>query len=660
MKKATYTVLFCFFNTLIGFGQNASVKEAAQNFNAYAYASAIASYEELVSKGFESDTIFKNLGDANYHNANYAEAAKWYAKLFDSKKEALGVAYYFRYAQSLKSTGAYKKSDELMRKFNEIKANDARALLFSSQTDYLEKIGTNEKKFTIQKLNINSKASDFAPSYYKEGLVFASARDTGMFVHSLHEWNNKPFLDLYQVEKEGNSYGEISKFSKELNTKTHESSSVFTKDGKTVYFTRNNSQKGNFSKDNSGLSRLKIYRAHLENGNWTHLEELPFNSDQYSTAHPSLSEDERTLYFASDMEPSYGASDIFKVDLYEDGSFGTPKNLGNAINTEARETFPFISSQGVLYFASDGHPGLGGLDMYSSELGTDTVINLGEPINSKEDDFALILNDSQQNGYFASNRKGGMGSDDIYSFVFEKLAPKVKEEPEELKEPEIVTSELQGMVIDKISRAPIPFAKVTVYDYAHNELIETTADDQGRFFTKIEFPNKKYRFVAEVEAYNDGIFYLITPEGEIDSTLATINFIISMERGQNSAVIGSDLNEILKLKSIYFNLNSSYLNPESYPELDKIVAYMKEHPEAKVEVGSHSDSRDSDAYNLWLSDRRAKSTVTYIVAMGISEDRISGKGYGETQLVNKCSNDVSCSDEQHARNRRSEFIVIKN
>ena len=244
-----------------------------------------------------------------------------------------------------------------------------------------------------------------------------------------------------------------------------------------------------------------------------------------------------------------------------------------------------------------------------------------------------------------------MGSDDIYSFTFEKLAP---------EEPKMTNSGLNGTVIDKITGNQIPFAKVTIYDYANNELIEIETNNEGRFFTKIEFPNKKYRFVSDVDGYNDATVYLITPEGEVDNTLNNLNFIISMDKGQSTAVVGADLNEILKLKPIYFNLNSSYLNPESYPELDKIVNYMKEHPEAKVEVGSHSDSRDSDNYNLWLSDRRAKSTVKYIVSMGVSEERISGKGYGETQLVNKCSNDVPCSDAQHALNRRSEFIVIKN
>lgn len=637
--------------------QQAKLKDANDNFNNHAYALAIESYEELVAKGYETEEVYKNLGDANYNNGTYVEAAKWYKKLLDLKSDATGYEYLFRYAQSLKSIGDYKSSDSYMRKFQKAKKEDLRALKFSENEDYLEVIKAKNLKFEIKKLNINSVNSDFAPSMYDKSLVFASARDSGTFINSVHEWNNKPFLNLYKVAiqedslGQENGFGDAEKFSKELNSKTHESSTIFTKDGKTVYFTRNNTKNGNFQEDETGLSRLKIYRATLVDGVWTNEEELPFNNDSYSTAHPSLNADETKLFFASDMQPSKGASDIFVVTINEDGTFGTPENLGDTINTEARETFPFMASDGILYFASDGHPGLGGLDMYSIAIDENgEVENLGEPINSKFDDFSLLLNNGKQTGFFASNREGGMGDDDIYGFTFEKLAP----------EPEETASQIKGTVIDKDLGTSIPLAKVTIYDYANNALTETIADANGKFATEIAFPFKKYRFVAEVENYNDATVYLITPGGEVDNTIDDLNFIISMERGDESAVIGSDLVQILNLKPIYFNLNSSYLSKESYPELDKVVAYMKANPEATVEVGSHSDSRESDRYNLWLSDRRAKSTVKYIVSMGISESRITGKGYGETQLVNKCSNNVKCSDDEHSLNRRSEFIMRKN
>jgi outer membrane protein OmpA-like peptidoglycan-associated protein/tetratricopeptide (TPR) repeat protein len=633
------------------FAQQSSLKKATESFDNYAFSEAIESYEQLVAKGNESEEIYKNLGDAYYNNGDYEEASTWYEKLFDLKDATIGTEYYFRYAQALKSVGDYKKSDTYMRKFNKSKKNDLRALKFLENSDYLEKIKNTKVRYTLESLTVNSKESDFAPSLYEKGLVFASARDSGTFVGNIHKWTNKPYLNLYKADtiSEG-EYATPVQFSKQLNGKTNESSTVFTKDGTTVYFTRNNSKNGSFVEDETGLSRLKIYSATLENAEWTNITELPFNSDSYSTANPSLSPDERTLYFASDMEPSYGASDIFKVEILEDGSFGTPENLGEVINTEARETFPYISDNDELFFASDGHPGLGGLDMYSFKLDGDEVLNLGAPINSNKDDFSFILDEEKGIGFFASNREGGAGSDDIYGFTYEKL----EEEPEA-----IVTSKINGTVIDKITGESIPFAKVTVYDYSKNELREIDADSIGKFSSEIEFPNIKYRFVSQAESYNDATAYLITPLGEVDETLSELDFIIAMEKGDASTVIGADLVQILKMNPIYFSLNSSYLNRESYPELDKVVAYMKENPDTRVEVGSHSDSRDSDRYNIWLSDRRAKSTVKYIVSMGISEDRITGKGYGESQLVNKCSNDVECTEEEHALNRRSEFIVFK-
>ncbi|MBU2996460.1 OmpA family protein [Cellulophaga baltica] len=652
MKKQHYIILLCFLGVFQStFAQKYGLKKASESFDNYSYAKAIETYEQLVSKGYESQEIYENLGDANYNNGDYEEASNWYGKLFDLKETTIGTEYYFRYAQSLKSVGDYKKSDNYMRKFNKSKKNDLRALKFSNNIDYLKKINNSKTKFTLKPLSVNSKESDFAPSLYEKGLVFASARDSGTFVGNIHKWTNKPFLNLFKADtvSEG-EYAAPVEFSSELNGKTNESSTVFTKDGTTVYFTRNNSENGNFVEDETGLSRLKIYSATLESGKWTNITELPFNSNSYSTANPTLSADEKTMYFASDMEPSYGASDIFKVEILEDGSFGTPENLGETINTEARETFPFIAADNELYFASDGHPGLGGLDMYSIKLDSDEVLNLGAPVNSNKDDFSLILDEENSTGFFASNREGGVGDDDIYGFEYEKQE----------EEQEVVYSKINGTVIDKVTGEAIPFARITVYDYSKNELREIDADFEGKFASEIEFPNIKYRFVSQAESYNDATAYLITPIGEVDETLGELDFIIAMEKGEASTVIGADLVKILEMNPIYFSLNSSYLNRESYPELDKVVAYMKENPNTRVEVGSHSDSRDSDRYNIWLSDRRAKSTVKYIVSMGIDTDRITGKGYGESQLVNKCSNDVECSEEEHALNRRSEFIVYSN
>lgn len=284
----------------------------------------------------------------------------------------------------------------------------------------LHSITLAEKKserFVVGILNINSRHSEYAPSFYNGELVFASSRNTNSFTKIVDESSEQPFLDLYvTVNTSGKRNTERLKGG--VNTKFHESSATFSKDGKTVYFTRNNRAK-RISKE--GKILLTIYKATYENGKWRHEEELPFGSDTYSIAHPALSPDGKFLYFASDMPGSFGKSDLYVVELYEDGSYGKPKNLGSEINTPGRETFPFISDKGNLFFASDGHLGYGGLDIFMTLpqidiYGGTQVYNLGEPINSFEDDFTFIINEESNVGFFASNRRGGFGGDDIYGF----------------------------------------------------------------------------------------------------------------------------------------------------------------------------------------------------------------------------------------------------
>ena len=399
--------------------QTKQLAEADRLFNTKAYALAIKEYNKLISKGETSLDIYKKLGDAYYLNANYKDAATCYVKLMSPTIKNSDSEYLFKYAQTLRSNGNYEEAEKIMLQFNKIKNQDLRDSKFIEKSNYLESIKNIKQKYILINLESNSAESDFAPSFYKDTLVFSSARDTGFLVNNVHEWNNRPFLNLHTaVKKDSSSFIYEGKFAKELNTKTHESSTAFTKDGKTVYFTRNNSEKGKFSPDKNGLSRLKIYRAKLENGKWTNVTELPFNNDEYSVANPSLNYAEDKLYFASDMPGTLGASEIFVVTINTDGSFGTPENLGAEINTEGRETFPFISEFETLYFASDGHPGLGGLDIFYIDLTKkDGVHNMGKGINSRQDDFSIVIDETKNEGFLASNRPNGKGSDDIYSFI---------------------------------------------------------------------------------------------------------------------------------------------------------------------------------------------------------------------------------------------------
>ncbi|MGB6153605.1 MAG: OmpA family protein, partial [Pricia sp.] len=373
--------------------------------------------------------------------------------------------------------------------------------------------------------------------------------------------------------------------------------------------------------------------------------ELPFNSDAHSTAHPALNTDETKLYFASDREGSLGQSDIFVVDILKDGTFGTPKNLGTTVNTEARETFPFVTASGILYFASDGHPGLGGLDVFAVNLEDDNdqkVINLGKPVNGGQDDFSFIIDEQTKKGFFASNREGGMGSDDIYGFT-------------ETKSIEFLSKKLmEGLVIDEKTGAPLADATVKLYDSTGEVVGKTITDADGLFLFENSYANGKYRLEAAKDDFEAGSETSIVAD---DTDIKKIR--IPLKKEMKKAPIGVDLIKYLNVKPIYFNLDNGDVRIDSSETLTRVIDYMKTFPDLKIKVQAHTDARGSASYNLKLSQKRAESTVSYLVENGIENSRILSEGFGETQLVNDCKTRESCTDEKHRENRRSEFMVIE-
>ena len=623
-------------------GQEGKVKRADKDYENYALMDAIGSYENLIKKGYSDEEIFKRLGDSHYMNAQYASAAAWYGKLVRLENTNIDPDYYFRYAQSLKSLGDYESSDTWMEKFISKKGSDQRARNFVRQQNYLERIKKNSGRYILGKMSINSTASDFAPSFFRDGIVFSTARDSGITSRNIHEWDNGSFLSLYssKVLKKG-SYGEPKKFSKTLNTKAHESSSIFTKDGNTVYFTRNNSSNGKFARDSKGISRLKVFKSTFLDGKWNEAIELPFNNDDYSIAHPALSHDEKALYFSSDMPGSLGASDIFKVRINGDGSYGTPENLGTIVNTEAREGFPFIMND-VLYFSSDGHPGLGGLDVFAVKLDdpSSEVINLGEPLNSRQDDFSYII-DSSGDGFFASNRDGGMGSDDIYSII--QTAPLQF----------TCISTISGTVKDLESANPIPAANVTLMIGA-DVLAEIKVDSNGKFNLDFDCNKENYSIVANMEGY--------IPSSEKITVVRGKPVIVDLglqSDEAHKAGAGTDLVDHLELSPIYFDLNKSNIRPDAQRSLDVLVSYLNEYPDLKLAIESHTDAKGSNSYNQRLSERRAEATLEYLISKGVNAKRMSSTGFGENKLVNGCKEWSMCSPVENERNRRSEIIVVQ-
>ena len=638
--KLVYSTLFILV-AFQGFSQKARVEAADKKYERYAYVDAIATYERVAEKGYKDEKMFQKLGNAYYFNAELGKASKWYGELFAMNQEQ-DPEYYYRYSQCLKSVGDYAKADKMLEQFNKKSGNDKRAKLYAKHKNYLEEIKANSGRFNIEDAGINSAYSDYGSSFSGNNLVFASSRDTGGVSKKVFKWTNQSFTNLYasEVTSKGN-LGEPKPFGNRMNSKFHESTPVFTKDGNTVYFTRNNFLDGKKGKDDKKITLLKLYKATLEDGSWKKITELPFSSNQYSVAHPMLSPDDKTLYFASDMPGTFGQSDLFKVAIKGDGSYGQPENLGATINTEGRETFPFISEENELYFASDGHPGLGGLDVFVTKMeGNNSfgeVQNVGAPINGSQDDFAFLIDSKTRNGFFTSNRTGGKGYDDIYKFS----------ETRKL----VCKQELEGNITDQETNLILPNAKVSLFNTKFELQKETISDEKGHYNFEVEC-GKTYYVRAEAIDY-------VTKESNIsiEAVNGTTTLPIALEKAACKVTVGGDLAKCFGIKMIYFDLDKSFIRKEAAFELEKILDVMKQYPAMKIDVRSHTDSRQTAKYNEALSDRRAKSTLDWLVKNGVGASRLSGKGYGESQLVNSCADDVKCTEEEHQANRRSEFIV---
>ena len=625
------------------YSQKRKVAKAGKNYDKLAYIDAIKTFESVAEKGYKSPDMLKKLGNAYYFNANLEKAAKWYGELFELTQD-VEPEYYYRYAQSLKAVKDYTKADAMMVKFSQKNGNDLRGKLAEAQKDYLAVIKKNSGRYTIENVGINTKMSDYGSAFFGKKVIFTSAKDTTR----KHAWTNEGFTDLFSADMgDQGALTNAEKFGNKLNSKYHEATPVFTKDGKMVYFTRNNFLDGKTGKDLGKTTLLKVYRATLDGEKWTNITALPFNSDNYSTAHPALSKDEKTLFFSSDMPGSLGQSDIFKVSINSDGSFGTPENLGNVINTEGRETFPFVASDNELYFASDGHPGLGGLDVFASKLeenGTyKEVMNVGEPVNTSKDDFCFIINNETSLGYLSSNRDGGQGNDDIY---------KIKEIKKLWCE-----QYLAGVVTDKDTGLIIANAKVTLMDANFKFLKESTTDAEGKFdFGKVDCETKFYIRTEKTE-YSTVETPVITGK-ETGKTVVPI----AIEKPIKQVKLGDDIGEKLKLNIIYFDLDKSYIRKDAELELSKILVVLEQNPSMIIDIRSHTDCRQTAKYNLELSDRRAKATMAWLIKNGIKKSRLSAKGYGESQLINNCpcepTNQSNCSEEEHQANRRSEFVIV--
>ncbi|MBL7560611.1 OmpA family protein [Olleya sp. YSTF-M6] len=649
MKKIITIGISLFFlsiNVLLAQEKKAE-KEGNKEFENLAFIEARDSYLKAANNGYKSDELLKKLGDSYYFNADYKNASKWYGQLFYSA-DSIQPEYMYRYALSLKSDKRYLASDEVMEMFYASKGEDYRANLFINERNYLEEIEMQSGRFEIINVPFNSALSDFAPSYYQGSLIYSSNREERGATKRVHDWNEQPFLELYKLNSTEVLKPTSSKFSSKINSIYHESTAIFTKDALTMYFTRNNYTNEDYKQDDQGTNRLKLYRAtRIDRGSteWD-VVELPFNSDQYSVAHPALSPDEKTLYFASDMPGTKGLSDLYKVAI-KDSVFGPIESLGDIINTEGRETFPFVSEDNKLYFSSDGHVGLGGLDVFVSEFNEDEtlgdVFNLGRPINGTEDDFTFIMDSKTGLGYFASNREGGVGDDDIYSFkMYKPLISRCQQA-------------ITGVVLEKNNELPIAEATVYLLDEENKVIEEKLSGPDGSFEFDLDC-SQIYSIRSTKASYlpAEKVFNTPSRTGKVERTL-------QMRPSEDiPAPLGTDIAPLLGINIIYFDLDKSFIRKDAEVELRKVIDFMNVYSKVNIDVRSHTDSRNTSAYNIDLSNRRAKATIDYLVNVGgINRSRLTGEGYGETQLRNRCSDGVKCSESEHQLNRRSEFIIVK-
>ena len=644
MKK----ILTLLIITLISFspiiGQNNLTKKADKLFDRLEFVKAADEYLKIANKDSEDYYVISQLAESYYNIFNPIEAEKWYSKIVDSSSDAEVI---YKYAQMLKANGKYKESNVWMNKFADMRPYDNRSTAFKKDPNYLTKIINKGKRFNVQNLDINSEYSDFGGVLFEDNIYITSARnDKGR----KYGWNNEPFLDIYKFDVDQGSYLNEQILEDVINTKYHEGMVAFSPDGETMYFTRESLFDKSYYKDSLNYNQMGVihlYKAarcikkHItwkDNGKckfsheWSNATRLEINSPNYSIKNPSLSCDGEIIYFSSDMPGGYGNFDIYKGEIDSIGNISNVKNLGQKINTEGQEMFPHVCCDNILYFSSDAHLGLGGMDVFYTKPvdGKWTAPrNVGIPVNSNADDFAFILAENCEDGFVSSNRSGGKGSDDVYAV--KKLLP-------------LCDILLTTNILDSKTKEPISFATTSISD--NTGIVDNTkmTSEKGLAEFMIECEDKIQLTVSKTgyESKMLDLTFTDIPPPVLDVYLDPIEEIIVEEK--------------INLNPIYFDFDKSNITNKAAFELDKLVAIMEKYPEMIIRAESHTDARGPAAYNKGLSDRRAKSTAQYVISKGISEDRITGVGKGEEEPRVNCSQ--GCSKEEHAQNRRSEFIIV--
>ena len=626
MKKSVYIFfIFCSFTSLFA-QKKYTVKQANDLFAKKEYIKAAEAYEQLG----KSKEVLQNLGDCYFYNFKMQNAVKAYGQLFSTYKEGIDKEVLFRYANALKGISDFKSGDSIMSKYVGSEQNTLKLMNNANHRV--------PDSYTITIMSKDKTNGDFGISFYGDKVAFASLRKSS---GKNYGWNNRPYLDLFManVDDKG-QLNTIVPFPETINTKQHESSATFSADGKIMYFNRTGDKRVTIGDEK--LATVKIYRAEWKDNKWDNVTLCPFSSDNYSVEHPFLTKDGKQLYFASDMNGSVGSMDLYVVEVKEDGTFGQPVNLGPTINTIHREQFPFVSDDGTLYFSSDGHQGYGNLDVFRTTKQADGTyenpLNLGTSINSTMDDFGFILDEAKNKGYFTSNRTG---DDNLYTYF---------------REDNKLQYMVEGEVRDKKTMELLPGAVVKLYDDKGTMLEQVTVGKDGNFSFSTE-PKQRYKIVAFKDFY-------IPSEATFDTnTKGKIYLDLQMKvesyyDAEDIINKKDDGSVLIELENIYFDLDKWDIKPQAAKVLDVLVGILKKYPYMEIQIGSHTDSRATPAYNLNLSHKRAASALEYLVQNGIDKKRLSSVGYGETKPLIICPKN-DCTDEEHAINRRCTFMILK-
>ena len=630
MRKIISIFIITLLSSAILTAQSNETKRADKHFNKYEFVEAATDYLKLVTDGKADTYVYSQLAESYFNVFNTVEAEKWYAKALETSSEPEMV---YNYSQMLKANGKYEESNTQLDLFASMRPADHRATAFRENPNYLPKILEKGKRFNVQNLAINSEVSDFGGTLKNGKLYITSARNSN---RKTYGWNEEPFLDIYTAYV--NDDGEFqtpSIIEQNINTKYHEGTVSFSPDGNTMYFSRESFYEKVYERDSITkykISVLNLYKSINQEGQWSEAEALSLNGDSYSVKNPSVSADGKTLYFASDKTGGYGNFDIYSAPIDENGSVGDATNLGQKLNTEGQEMFPFISANNTLYFSSNGHLGLGGLDVFFAKIvdgKVGPIRNIGIPVNGNADDFAFSINEETEEGFVSSNREGGVGSDDIYSI--KKIQP-------------ICDVLVSVTVKDSKTGLILVGAAVSIQDADGNIFGTKTSNTEGVVEYIIEC-NIDTKLVGSKIDYESG-FTLVagTSEEEVstDLILTPIDEIILADK--------------VILNPIYFDFDKSNINAQAAFELDKLVQLMNKYKSIVLSAESHTDSRGSASYNLSLSERRAMTTAQYVISKGIDASRITGEGKGETMPSVDCGG--RCTEEEHQLNRRSEFLIL--